>query len=224
MSGGTGVAEPPEMGLVTLVKEGSGRGEISLQAEQVTPSAVARIFSVSHLNDSLLVITVPLYMQLNLDSIWLRERDGPSVFFPDGTNSRFDFTADVGYIVTTLYVEGSTSEGRGASSSSAGLVSSVCPGGATNRPFTSPNSIAHHGNKKTHISLKILQANIVPKRGASNSSRPEFRVIGQDFFDITEYTANVVYLNHAVRERWGADYVLVTSDGMKIQDSSGTQG
>ena len=53
---------------------------------------------------------------------------------------------------------------------------------------------------------------------------PEFQSVSQMFVDVTESTANVMYLTHIIEEKWGSDYLLVTSDGIKVEDSSGTQG
>ena len=47
----------------------------------------------------------------------------------------------------------------------------------------------------------------------------------QTFVDVTEATmANVNYITAAVQHRWGPDHSLVTSDGLQLDDSSGTQG
>ena len=46
----------------------------------------------------------------------------------------------------------------------------------------------------------------------------------QTFVDVTESTAHVNYIASAVQRKWGSQYVLVTSDGLQIEDGSGTQG
>ena len=45
----------------------------------------------------------------------------------------------------------------------------------------------------------------------------EFHKLGQGFIDVNETTANVFYIG-------GPAYVLVTSDDLKLENSSGTQG
>lgn len=57
-----------------------------------------------------------------------------------------------------------------------------------------------------------------------NGGRPEFTPQNQTFVDLTEATANVNYVTSVIQRRWGSEYVMVTSDGLKIDDSSGTQG
>ena len=37
-------------------------------------------------------------------------------------------------------------------------------------------------------------------------------------------TASVDYIRSAVQKRWGSDHVLITTDGLEIEDHSGTQG
>ena len=43
---------------------------------------------------------------------------------------------------------------------------------------------------------------------------------------LTEATANIYmyYISGVIQNKWGKDFVLVTGDGLKIKDSSGTQG
>ena len=157
-------------------------------------------------------------LQLNLDSVWLREagpgRVGAS-FFPDSRNERFDFSADVGFFITRLTVEGvSTSSSRPSDGSSSRVLTA-----ATTR--ASSTAILPAGNsKKGRINVKVVQATM--KR--SSSGRLEFMPISQTFIDVTESTANVNYLSHAIKMKWGDEYELVTSDGIRIEDSSGTHG
>ena len=56
------------------------------------------------------------------------------------------------------------------------------------------------------------------------SGKPEFTLQTQPFVDVTESTANVIYITSAIQSKWGSQYVLVTSDGLQIEDGSGTQG
>ncbi len=69
-------------------------------------------------------------------------------------------------------------------------------------------------------SVKIVQASF--KR--LPNGKPEFSQIGQVFINISETTANTHYLSSVIEKKWGADNVLVTSDGLRIEDSSGTPG
>ena len=44
------------------------------------------------------------------------------------------------------------------------------------------------------------------------------------FTSISESTATVPYLSTVIQDKWGEGYVLVTSDGLKVEDSDGTRG
>ena len=53
----------------------------------------------------------------------------------------------------------------------------------------------------------------------------EFTHTGQTFINVTQrITANVNYIQSIVQRRWGSGYILVTADGLEIEDISGTQG
>ena len=70
------------------------------------------------------------------------------------------------------------------------------------------------------MNVKIVKATMKP--GANR--RPDFTPLTQTFVDVTESTANTNYILNAVQRKWGAQYVIVTSDGLQIEDGSGTQG
>ena len=215
----SGVPSPPSPAYspITLVRD--GQDTIELQMDQVTPTAVARIFSVRlncmhiqfcyGINNAITVV-----LQISLDSVWLREA-GPgdgfrAAFFPDSRNRHFDFSGDVGFIITRLSVQGSPSC-RSDSTRVLSIGSTKAPGTSTVTPIAT--------KKSNSINVKIIQGTI-PKRSASG--RPEIKYVSQTFIDINESTANVMYLTHVIKELWGPNYVLITADGMKIEDSSGT--
>ena len=71
-----------------------------------------------------------------------------------------------------------------------------------------------------NFSLKVVRANLTHFEG----NRPHFSKQGQTYVELTEATAKMQYVTSAVQHEWGAEYVVVTSDGLPIPDSSGTQG
>lgn len=122
----------------------------------------------------------------------------------------------MGYLILRLIVEGSTCSSMAAIPSGSNRVfSSSSTAGCT----ISPKPV---GTKKNSINVKIVHASA--KKGTGRDGRPEFKPLTQAFVEVTESTANVMYLSHIIKEKWGADHILVTADGMKIEDSSGTQG
>ena len=52
----------------------------------------------------------------------------------------------------------------------------------------------------------------------------EFDRLEQTFVSIDESSTNINTITNAVQKKWGADYIIVTGDGLQIDDSSGTQG
>ena len=57
-----------------------------------------------------------------------------------------------------------------------------------------------------------------------DSQKPMFEKLGQVFVDVTETTANIAYITTVVQQKFGLDHMIVTGDGLKIDNSSGTQG
>lgn len=68
--------------------------------------------------------------------------------------------------------------------------------------------------------MRVIQADL----SFDDSKKPTFTKIGQVFIDVTEATANVAYVTSVIHQTFGSNYVLVTGDGLKINDSAGTQG
>ena len=56
-----------------------------------------------------------------------------------------------------------------------------------------------------------------------SSGKIDFSNIDQTFIDIIDATANVNYICGVIQRKWGNNYTIVTSDGLKIDDCSATQ-
>ena len=136
-----------------------------------------------------------------------------ATIFPDTTDTRFDLPVSV----ERLIVEGTaTVQGPSSASSGVQVVTPVATGcTSSNRPFYSSNQ-----KKSQTFNIKVVQASLkwLP------NGRPEFKQLGQSFVDITEATANVQHVQSVVQGRWGPDYILVTADGVQLDDSPGTKG
>ena len=52
------------------------------------------------------------------------------------------------------------------------------------------------------------------------SEQMEFKSENQTYVTVTEETANLDYVSQAVQRKWGSHYVLVTSDGLKLDNSA----
>ena len=46
----------------------------------------------------------------------------------------------------------------------------------------------------------------------------------QTHISMDDRSANVNTVTNAVQSKWGSDYIVVTGDGLEVDDSSGTQG
>ena len=56
------------------------------------------------------------------------------------------------------------------------------------------------------------------------NGKVEFQRLEQTHIVLEEQTANVQTVTNAVQQKWGAEFVVVTGDGLQVDDSSGTQG
>ncbi len=54
--------------------------------------------------------------------------------------------------------------------------------------------------------------------------KPEFEAESQLLLDLTESTANLENILSSVRDQWGSRYILVTNDGIQIEETSGSIG
>ena len=112
---------------------------------------------------------------------------------------------------TTLVVEGSTSSQQPIP---------IATPLASSSSTTTYRPIMSGARKGQSLNLKVIKANLEYRP----NGKPEFSHTGQTFIDLCESTANVHYITNVIQRKWGEDYVLVTADGLRIDDSSGTQG
>jgi len=54
--------------------------------------------------------------------------------------------------------------------------------------------------------------------------KPEFYYQQKPVIEINATTANFEYILGVVRGKWGKEYVLVTQDGLMLEESPATQG
>lgn len=156
-------------------------------------------------------------MQLDESTVWLKEELGPKAFFPDPSTCSFQFTSDVGRSIRAFIVHGAPNRKNpfpaisvGSRSHNSVVTPSIC--GSTYRPVFS--------GKKLSVNVKVVQAHVTK----SSTGKLEFHRLGQAFIDVNESTANVFHITEAIQNKWGEEYVLVTADGLQVEDSSGTQG
>ena len=111
-----------------------------------------------------------------------------------------------------LKVEGSSNQVISTTSSYS------LPGPSSSSRFSQPTY--SHPKKDGRCNVKIVQAEM----SLDESRKPVFDKLGQVFIDVTETTANITYITSFIQQKFGLDHVIVTGDGLKIEDSPGTQG
>ena len=75
--------------------------------------------------------------------------------------------------------------------------------------------------KEPSANVKIVKANMNHHK---NGGKFEFFEVAQTHLDISESTANVGHVLKEIKSKWGDDYVIVTIDGLQLEDSEGTRG
>ena len=134
-----------------------------------------------------------------------------------------------------LVVEGSTvptrsnlpartaSYGNALSSTPSGPANAATNSSAASLSFTSSpplfRLVVAPRRTSPSFNLKVVKAEIIRK-----GRKIEFKGKQQTFIEIVDSTANVEHISGVVRRRWGSDYVIVTQDGLELEDAPATQG
>ena len=151
-------------------------------------------------------------LQLDSRTVWLKQEFGRRCYFPD-QNGQFNFGHEVGDSVFGLTVEGAPVHHTSHTVPCA--TPSISPN-SNNQPYY--KSIG--SKKETTFNVKVVKANM---RNLPNG-KTEFERLEQTHISLDDHTANVNTVTSAVQSKWGADYIVVTGDGLEVDDSSGTQG
>ena len=145
--------------------------------------------------------------------MWLQEEFGNRAYFPDTSGTSFDLPLEVGLTMPSMVVQGQPNQAPNTSNMTTVATPGPSSGPSSRPPFTARRSVPS-------VSVKVVQATM----SRLASGKPTFNKIGQTYIDVTDATASVSYVKHIMRQRWGAEYTLVTLDGLELEDSSGTQG
>ena len=74
--------------------------------------------------------------------------------------------------------------------------------------------------KEKYTRIQVFRA----KATKSPKGKVVYKEISQFFVKVSESTANVQFILSSLPKNWGKGFKLVTSDGLAINDSPGTQG
>ena len=148
------------------------------------------------------------------------------VFVPNDDGNSFDFP-DPEDIPTSLYVEGTSSPPQSAGDAAAPsrtaanqVVTAVLPDQGASAALAAEQP-HFRKNVPQQCNVNIVRAELE----WCLSGKPKFTPLEQLFITVTDASANINYILSVVQRKWGGDQVLVTGrDGLKIEDSSGTQG
>ena len=81
--------------------------------------------------------------------------------------------------------------------------------------------VYRHQSTGQSYSLRVIKAEPIQTR---HKKKIEFKEISQIFVELEEATANVNYILGVVKRKWGPNYIIVTSDGLPIEEGSATKG
>ena len=75
-------------------------------------------------------------------------------------------------------------------------------------------------SRNTKAKVKIVRARL----SYAQNGRPVFQNIDVIFVDVTQENADARSIIRAVQEQFGANYTIVSNDGLEIKDGPGTRG
>ena len=152
-------------------------------------------------------------LQLDPQTVWLKQEFGRRCYFPDHSG-QFNFDQDVGDCILGLTVEGVP---QVAQTSQAVTVAAPATNPSTsNQPYYKPIGC----KKDTTFNVKVVKANM----NKLPNGKVEFERLEQTHVSVNDRTANVNTVTSAVQLKWGTSYIVVTGDGLEVDDTSGTQG
>ena len=79
-------------------------------------------------------------------------------------------------------------------------------------------------NIKPTLSLSLLIQVVKANITKLPNGKVEFERLKQTHINLDERTANVHTVTNTVQQKWGSEFIVVTGDGLEVENSSGTQG
>ena len=90
--------------------------------------------------------------------------------------------------------------------------------GGSSSPVT-PSYKGLGGGGARNCVVKIVKAD----KNITSAGKLEFTSRDQMYIDVMPSTANIDYVQSEVKAKWGADYFVVSNDGLRIGDSAATR-
>lgn len=166
--------------------------------------------------------------QVNPSEVWLRDEIDETAYFPQQDGS-FNLLGAGISSYTHLIVEGRRNldppriPGSAAVAGSMSLSSTPASSAATltarGRQSSSGFRFVIAPKRAPSFNLKVIKAKMF-----KSGKKIDFQPIHQTFIELVDSTANVEHILAIIRRRWGPDYMLVTQDGLPLEDAPATQG
>ena len=159
-------------------------------------------------------------LQVNPCETWLRDDCDGTAFFPQDDGS-FDFDSLGVSAYTTLVVEGPALATPVVSSCMSNLPRPSPSATVSATPTSIPPSFRSVTASKRQLSfsLKVVKVTMCRRK-----NKPEFQPVTQTFIDLVDSIANLEHILSIIQRRWGSEYIIVTNDGLPLEDSPATQG
>ncbi len=158
--------------------------------------------------------------------MWLRAEQDSRAFFPDDSGhfnlheAHLLFGAVLGVEGPNLPLSSMPRLTVSSSAQSSGVGASASYNSNPPPPAFKSVIPKQSSSKEATVNIKIIRA----RMETSRSGKSEFTQEAQMHLDISESNANVQHVLEEVQQRWGEDYMLVTLDGLELEDCEGTQG
>ena len=185
------------------------RAEITLRRDQLTYTVSAENYTAEQIGRM---------FRLSPSDVWLRERYGNRLFFPNN-EGRFDLSHAEDLL--DLEVEGTARPSTTGTTAPPGTESNSTVTVTPSNPRNYSGFTPILAGRSRNYTLKVTQAVI---DGRERNGRPKMTPVDQVYIDLTEATANVHHVNAFLKRELGEDYVVVGSDGFPVKDATATQG
>lgn len=167
------------------------------------------------------VTTVNLRRVFQVDpaTVWLQDDVDDTAYFPSEEGTFSNLQSSQGF-----YVEGpAISRSSGIPGCSSVSLTSTPPPPLPPSQFKSVVPVAKRSSPMNgnFVRVKVIKADM---QWNGKTNKPVFTPSHQTYVEVQESTANVDYIKNNIRRQWGDNYILVTNDGLELEDSSATQG
>lgn len=158
--------------------------------------------------------------------MWLKQEMGRRCYFPD-SSGHFNIDAEglgVSGFTFGLIVEGTplptNRQPESSPSTTVASVPSTSAGAGPSQPYYKPTIASKKTGADGNFNVKIVKAKVTKLP----NGKVDFVRMEQMHVNVDEPSANVNTITSAIQSRWGANYVVVTADGLEVDDSAGTRG